>query len=131
MLKFLVRTYLYIRGIRFYKTGDIPRSAVFLKTEIKTVEGRQIVFNFYKESFEDYVHRFGKCYKKVFSGVVVEAKMDESLPPNLYKFNNMRIFFKEIDGGFIGERVASAIVLNAFLDFIIADLADGYRRKIF
>lgn len=131
MLKVLVRMYLYIRGIRFYKTGDIPQSAVFLKTEIKTVEGRQIVFNFYKESFEDYVHRFGKCYKKVFSGVVVEAKMDESLPPNLYKFNNMRIFFKEIDGGLIGERAASAIVLNAFLDFIIADLADGYRRKIF
>ena len=130
MLKLLVRAYLYFRGIRFYKTADIPKSAVFLKTEIKTVEGREIVFNFYKETFEDYVHRFGKCYKKVFSGVVVEAKMDEGLPDNLYKFNDLKIFFKEINGKVIGERAASAIVLNAYLDFIISELARKEKRPV-
>ena len=130
MLYFLVRVYLYFRGIRFYKTADIPTSAVFLKTVVKTVEGRQIVFNFYKESFEDFVHRHGRCCKKVFSGIVVEAKLDESLPTRLYKFNNMKIFFKEIDGSFIGERNASAIVLNAFLDFIICELAEKSKQYV-
>lgn len=122
MLRFLVRIYLYLRGIRFFRSIMVPTDAVWMKKEIRTVCGRQVDFNFYQQTYEDYIYRFGKCYVKNFSGVVIEAKMGDGMPLMLFKFNNLRLMFDGRHYAWTEQVHANDIVLNIFLDFIIREI---------
>lgn len=122
MLRLLVRLYLYVRGIRFFRSLVIPTDAVWMRKEIRTVCGRQVDFNFYRQTYEDYIYRFGKCITKEFTGVLIEAKVGDDLPKILFKFNNLRLMFDDRHYAWTEQIHANDIVLNIFLDFIISEI---------
>lgn len=122
MLNLLVRVYLYFRGIRFFRSQSIPTDAVWMKKEIRTVCNRSVVFNFYRQTYEDYVYRFGVCFTKPFTGVLIEAKMGNDLPIKLFKFNNLRLMFEDRHYSWTDSTHANDIILSVFLDYIIREL---------
>lgn len=121
--KWLFALQLRIFGLRFYRTGLVPKSQEFKKSVFETVNGRTVEFFLYKEECEDLIYRFGRISKSKFLGYVVQARLDESFPPAIVQFNNMKFFFHvNFIRDLTEEEVAHALVM-AYIKFLKAELA--------
>lgn len=121
--KWLFALQLRIFGLRFYRTGLVPKSQEFKKAVFETVNGKTVEFFLYKEECEDLIYRFGRIMKSKFIGYVVQARLDESFPPSIVQFNNMKFFFHvNFIRDLTEEEVGHALVM-AYIKFLKAELA--------
>jgi hypothetical protein len=128
--KWLFALQLRIFGLRFYRTGLVPKSQEFKKAVFETVNGKTVEFFLYKEECEDLVYRFGRITKSKFTGYVVQARLDASFPPKIVQFNNMKFFFHvNFIRDLTEEEVGHALVM-AYIKFLKAELAAQARDPL-
>lgn len=117
---------LYFKGIRFYKTLQVPKSPEYKAVDIRTVGDHRIEFYFYHETSEDLIFKNGKISQETFVGYVIQARFDEGLPPVLHQYNNLKFFFN-VNGVFVGEHdVIVSELINIYLRLITSELANDH-----
>lgn len=113
---------IFHKGIRFYKTGMIPKNPEFKSAQFETIEGHSIEFYFYREVCEDLIFRRGRIRREKFVGYVIQAQFDEKLPEKLHAFNNLKFFFNTKDFFFRDEQVVVRNLLSIYLDFLRTEI---------
>ena len=124
MLNWLkLRIILYFTGIRFYRTDTIPKSSGFMnRAEFTSDTGFGIKFTFYKEECVDLIYKRGKIREERFIGYTVHAEFDEGLSKEIiFKYNNLKFFFRAHKWFKADEVAISRMLLNLFLDRIYSE----------
>ncbi len=130
LFKWLFALQLALFGLRFYKTDFVPRSQEFKKAVFETVNGKTVEFFLYKEEFEDLIYRFGYIKRVKFFGYVVQARLDESFPPSIGQFNNMKFFFRVNFLRRLTEDEIRHTLVMAYIKFLKAELALQSRTTL-
>lgn len=122
LTRFLLRLYLFYKGIRFYRTTNVPKSPEFKQTIFRTVAQHELQFYFYREISDDLIYRRGRIREEKFTGYVLQVKLDDNLPEIFRQFNNLKFFFKGRDFLFTDEKLICDCLLNIFVDFLKHEL---------
>jgi hypothetical protein len=96
---------------------------------VRTIQGHEIEFVFYKETYNDLLYRFGDIFKEDYHGYIVHAKFDKDLPPVLYQFNNLKHFFKGKTYPWIPEDVVCQVLLSIYLNMLKREMEVGHFPK--
>jgi len=121
--RWLLALQLRLFGLRFYRTGLVPKSQEFKKAVFGTVNGKTVEFFLYKEACEDLIYRFGRIYKTKFIGYIAQAKFDESFPVKISQFNNMKFFFHVGLIKNLSEDEIGRALVETYIKFLKAELS--------
>ena len=119
MLKSLFfKLFVFFKGVKFFKYDTALQQTEFKKAVFKTVGDHNLEFLFYKQVAEDLVYRRGRVTRHSFVGYVIQLKVDENLPAEIYKYNNLKFFFKNQSYFVKDENQIASLLLNIYLDYI-------------
>lgn len=113
-----IKCYIYCRGVRFYSTYRNPEVKEFKRAEFKTIEGKEIIFNFYKEIYLDCVYKRGKIIDRKSIAYVISINIDDNLDNSIKEFNNLKIVFSSYLVTDENEEELDKQLLNVYLKFI-------------
>lgn len=118
MQLWLVRLFIFLIGIRFYQSNQIPVNSHKLRAVFKTFRGQELSFLFYKETLCDTQYRFGS-FRNVFSEtIVIEAKFKSDIEYPLMKFNGSFFLFKGRMFRWFNDEVVAKVLLEIYLDHL-------------
>jgi len=120
----IFKLYIFLFGIRFYKTEAVPKSPEFRTATFETVGKHRVEFFFYREVCEDLIFRHGAIHKEKFIGYVIQAKFDQELPEVLYQYNNLKFFFNSKYLRINSEERICRALLDIYLDFLRHELSE-------
>lgn len=113
-----IKSYIYFRGVRFYSTHRNPDVKEFKRAEFKTIEGKEIIFKFYKETYIDCVFKRNKIIDKKILAYVISIDIDEDLDVAIKDFNNLKIVFSSDLITDEHEEELDKQLLNVYLKFL-------------
>ena len=93
MLQRLIHIWMYITKLRLYKYSG-KRNELNKNKEcvVKSIEVREISFNFYEKTRLDYIIRFGIVQVKVKTSYIIEAIFSEDFIPELKQHNEVKYY---------------------------------------
>lgn len=113
-----IKAYIYFRGVRFYSTHRSPDVKEFKRAEFKTIEGKEIIFKFYKETYIDCIYKRGKIIDKKIIAYVISIDIDKDLDVAIKEFNNLKIVFSSNLITDEHEEELDKQLLNVYLKFL-------------
>lgn len=93
MLQRLIHIWMYITELRLYTyNGNRNELNKIKECVVKSIEGREISFNFYEKTRLDYIIRFGIVQVKVKTSYIIEAIFSEDFIPELKQHNEVKYY---------------------------------------
>ncbi len=93
MLQRLIHIWMYIIELRLYTySGNRNELNKIKECVVKSIEGREISFNFYEKTRLDYIIRFGIVQVKVKTSYIIEAIFSEDFIPELKQHNEVKYY---------------------------------------
>lgn len=89
----LIKLYLYFKGIRFYRTDREPTSASIQSVEFMTLNDLKVKFSLYREVYDDLYFSRNRIFSKKFTGLMIYMSVDKEVPKAITKFNNLKVVF--------------------------------------
>ena len=125
----LVKKWLYHRGIRFYESKTLPSHSESIRTQFsgkRKPEGTDIrvTFEFFREVFKDKVYRQGVFTTEEYEVFFIRATVEGQLDPKLLKFNDTRLLCKH---GFF-PRLADEAIADILQGLYIAYMKEQLQH---
>lgn len=118
MQLWLTRLFIFLLGVRFYKSTQVPIDSHKLKAVFKTFRDQEIYFLFYKETVVDTEYRFGS-FRNVYSEtIVIEANFNSDIEYPLMKFNGFFFLFKGRMFRWLNYEILAKVLLEIYIDHL-------------
>lgn len=118
MLRYLLKWWIYLFGVRFYETKLTPGSIEIVRSEFRTVKDHVIKFLFFKESHDDIIFKGGIFFSAKSHAFIIQAQFDDRLNNPVLKFNHTKYFFRGNYLSWFSDQDVADILLSIYLDFI-------------
>lgn len=112
------KLFVFLKGVKFFKYDTPLQQREFKKAVFETVGDHRLEFLFYKQVAEDLIYKRGRVTRQSFVGYVVQLKVDEKLPAEIFKYNNLKFFFKNHSYFVKDENQIANLLLKIYLDYI-------------
>lgn len=122
MNKWFYRLFVWLFGVRFYQSTLSPSKTAVLRTVFQTYEGKQIVFKFHRETYNDIVYRFGRFKKVSQTVIIVHGNFDVDDPHPVLRFNDTKFTFR---GRWfcIDDQTLCDVLLGVYLDHLQSNVS--------
>ena len=118
MMRWLLKCWINLIGIRFYEGFTEPRNLDNTKTVFVMVNGDKVEFRFYRETYTDHLYRNGSFRKAETQAFLIKAMFHPSLGVKTLKFNESRYLFRATVLRWFTDRVVADVILEIYLRFL-------------
>lgn len=118
ILRWLLQIYVYVYGIRFYRSDLSDCDKGFRSLTIRSASDRDIKLTFCELKYTDQVMRFGKLYESSSYAYVVKMNVHKDYPESLTYFDNAKIVFRSQYLNLWSRELISEVLYRACIDYI-------------
>lgn len=116
--RWLLQIYVYIYGIRFYRSDINDYSGGFRSLTIRSNSDRNIKMTFYELKLVDQVMRFGNLFESPTIVYIVKMDIHEDYPESIRTFDNAKIIFRSHYLNLWSKELISEVLYRACVDYI-------------
>ena len=118
ILSALLHVYIRSSGVRFYKSSDIPSSALCGVLRIQMVFNYEISFHFHRSNIKYLIYHNRRLVERDSLIYTIDAIYPPEAPERLKKYSSVRLFVKNDGILFHDLDIVAEVLLSTYLKFV-------------